>query len=323
MIVPLLILATRGVCQLLGFNRADQWMENLMMRVIHPHDEQNERVFIVMGGVGHGLEIIDGEAQIEQPINDAEEIIVVEHVETHLPPELFHNYQQEDNERNSDDKLNAGELSGIEDLLNQFKELKTPISPKTKNLLNTLKVKTGYYKDLSQKLEEVHTALMNKDHEAINDELIRFTTVETPIWFFKQYQKKGQWHTIYHKGYVTDKNALTSWLEANGSHPLYAELVEKPRMHNPSPKSPNTHAMSPTRYRWNALTVDNCSVQELGEIASQLRKLTAKLSSRLESVQSINPGAGSSAQSIFGTKGAAGISFAAEEGLDEFSAPAI
>ncbi|KTD71314.1 hypothetical protein [Legionella tucsonensis] len=174
-----------------------------------------------------------------------------------------------------------------------IKELTNPpdfLSPEEKRQLDALKTLYTQYNDLSKKLEDVRTALVNNDKTRIEDEMVAYNEVETPILLVKQYKKKEQWHNVPANSYVTDKESLLHWLKQNPKHPLNKDLLKKPEAYN----------KMETRYIWYELTKEDCSSQELAEAAAQMKDLAQALSSRLPT-QKMNLGPGTARQSFFGS----------------------
>lgn len=167
---------------------------------------------------------------------------------------------------------------------------KAPLSPEEKQQLDALKTLYTQYNDLSKKLEDVRTALVENDKTRIKDEMIAYNEVETPILLVKQYKKEEHWYNVPASSYVTDKESLLHWLKQNPKHPLLKDLLKKP----------DTYNKMETRYIWYELTKEDCSSQELAEAAAQMNDLTQALLPLL-SLQKMNLGPSTAPQSFFGT----------------------
>ncbi|HHF7372848.1 hypothetical protein [Legionella bozemanae] len=191
--------------------------------------------------------------------------------------------------RESHTLLNDSELEKINTLIKELTNPQDPLSPEEKRQLDALKTLYTQYNDLSKKLEDVRTALMENDKTRIKDEMIAYNEVETPILLVKQYMKEEQWHNVPANSYVTDKESLLHWLKQNPKHPLNKDLLKKPEPYN----------KMVTRYTWYELTKKDCSSQELTEAAAQMNDLVHALTPLL-SRQKINRGLGSVPQSFFG-----------------------
>ncbi|HHF7366890.1 TPA: coiled coil protein [Legionella bozemanae] len=194
--------------------------------------------------------------------------------------------------RESHTLLNDSELEKINTLIQELTNPQDPLSPEEKRQLDALKTLYTQYNDLSKKLEDVRTALMENDKTRIKDEMIAYNEVETPILLVKQYMKEEQWHNVPANSYVTDKESLLHWLKQNPKHPLNKDLLKKPEPYN----------KMITRYTWYELTKKDCSSQELTEAAAQMNDLVHALTPLL-SPQKINRGLGSVPQSFFGPEG--------------------
>lgn len=194
--------------------------------------------------------------------------------------------------RESHTLLNDSELEKINTLIQELTNPQDPLSPEEKRQLDALKTLYTQYNDLSKKLEDVRTALMENDKTRIKDEMIAYNEVETPILLVKQYMKEEQWHNVPANSYVTDKESLLRWLKQNPKHPLNKDLLKKPEPYN----------KMVTRYTWYELTKKDCSSQELTEAAAQMNDLVHALTPLL-SPQKINRGLGSIPQSFFGPGG--------------------
>ncbi|WP_412756927.1 coiled coil protein [Legionella bozemanae] len=194
--------------------------------------------------------------------------------------------------RESHTLLNDSELEKINTLIQELTNPQDPLSPEEKRQLDALKTLYTQYNDLSKKLEDVRTALMENDKTRIKDEMIAYNEVETPILLVKQYMKEEQWHNVPANSYVTDKESLLHWLKQNPKHPLNKDLLKKPEPYN----------KMVTRYTWYELTKEECSSQELTEAAAQMNDLIHALTPLL-SLQKINRGLGSVPQSFFGPRG--------------------
>lgn len=194
--------------------------------------------------------------------------------------------------RESHTLLNDSELEKINTLIQELTNPQDPLSPEEKRQLDALKTLYTQYNDLSKKLEDVRTALMENDKTRIKDEMITYNEVETPILLVKQYMKEEQWHNVPANSYVTDKESLLHWLKQNPKHPLNKDLLKKPEPYN----------KMVTRYTWYELTKEECSSQELTEAAAQMNDLIHALTPLL-SLQKINRGLGRVSQSFFGRRG--------------------
>lgn len=186
--------------------------------------------------------------------------------------------------------LNDIELEKINTLIKELTNPKAPLSPEEKQQLDALKTLYTQYNDLSKKLEDVRTALVENDKTRIKDEMIAYNEVETPILLVKQYKKEEHWYNVPASSYVTDKESLLHWLKQNPKHPLLKDLLKKP----------DTYNKMETRYIWYELTKEDCSSQELAEAAAQMNDLTQALLPLL-SLQKMNLGPSTAPQSFFGT----------------------
>lgn len=126
------------------------------------------------------------------------------------------------------------------------------------------------YKTLSTSLNKAQRYLLSKQaEEGIEDELIVGCEVNSPIFFFKQYNYAGSWHSVPASGYITDEQSLRTWLQNHNTHPLTRDPITQS-----SPYKLNNQPYE-TRYRYHELTAENCSVQELREGAEKIREVLA------------------------------------------------
>lgn len=121
------------------------------------------------------------------------------------------------------------------------------------------------YKSLSTSLEKTQQCIIDNQHEDIEDALIPFTEVNSPIFFFKQYKCNNQWLSVPAVGYITDEQGLRTWLQSQSTHPINRENINQPNRYTLNGESYET------RYRYHALTAQDCSVQELREGAAKIR----------------------------------------------------
>ncbi|MCE0722434.1 coiled coil protein [Legionella resiliens] len=188
--------------------------------------------------------------------------------------------------------LNDIELKKINTLIKNLTNSQDSLSLEEKKRLDALKTLYTQYNDLSKKLEDVRTALVENDKTRIKDEMIAFNEVETPILLVKQYKKEEQWHNVPASSYVTDKESLLHWLKQNPKHPLNKDTLKKPEYYK----------QMETQYIWYELTKDECTSQELAEIATQMSDLLQMLLP-LVPKQKMNIGLCTASQSFFSSGG--------------------
>lgn len=184
------------------------------------------------------------------------------------------------------------QIETINKLIAELAQSKDSLSSRVNSQLEDLQIVLSQYKELSKKLEEVRSALRDKDKTRITDEMIAYNEVETPILLVKQYKQGEKWHNVPANSYVTDKQGLLQWLKTNPKHPLNKDLL----------KHPEPYDKKETRYIWYELTQDNCSSQELGEAAERITILIKHLLPILSSQQRTNLGLGSNPFSFFSIK---------------------
>ncbi|CAM2842723.1 coiled coil protein [Legionella steigerwaltii] len=181
------------------------------------------------------------------------------------------------------------EFKKIDELINLLSLPKEPLRPEIKRKLDVLKTLYTQYKDLTKKLEDVRTALVEGDKSKIKDEMIAYNEVETPILLVKQYKDGEKWHNVPAASYVTDKGSLLRWLKLNPKHTLLKDFL----------KTPDPYNKKETKYIWYELTKDDCSSQELDEAAVEMRVLANTLLPLLSEQQKLDLEPGSSPQSFF------------------------
>ncbi|MGL5741466.1 MAG: coiled coil protein [Legionella sp.] len=179
------------------------------------------------------------------------------------------------------------ELTRIEGLIEELAQVKEPFQ--FKEQFEQLKTLRTQYKDLSLKLDKVRSALESNDKSKIEDELIAYNDVETPILLVKQYKDGVHWRNVPAASYVTDKDSLVQWLKTNPRHPVNKDILKTPQPYNGNE----------TRYNWYELKKDNCSSQELGEAATKMRAFVRELTPSLSEAQRIKLGLRSASQSFF------------------------
>jgi hypothetical protein len=185
--------------------------------------------------------------------------------------------------------LTDSESQQIDDVVKQIETSKEPLPQHIKEKLSALRTLFTQYKDLSNKLEMVRAALISNDKSKINDELIAFNDVETPILLVKQYKNEGQWYNVPASSYITDKESLLHWLKTNPKHPINKDLLKNPLPYN----------QMETKYTWYELTVKDCSSDELVEAAAQMRILSSELRTQLSAAQRIDADRGSRSSFFF------------------------
>lgn len=183
--------------------------------------------------------------------------------------------------------LQPNEISSVTHLINEFSKLSVNFEIKEK--LTTLKTRHEQYIHLAQRLDAVQTALKNNTKENIDDELIAYNSVETPILFIKQYQDNEQWHNVPAMSYITDKNSILEWLKTTATHPINRDEI----------KNPPKYLGHPTQYIWYELTANSCYSQELGAGTTEIRNLYQELSGLIPEVKIANQSNQSSSQSMF------------------------
>lgn len=202
--------------------------------------------------------------------------------------------------------LQVDELKRAEELVINCSKLSEPLAPEVKVDVEALKVRLAHYKELSDRLDQVQTALVNNKSE-IKDQLIEYTDVETPIFFAKIYQDEHkEWNNVPGLGYVTDKETISNWLKINPTHTLNRDVI----------KDPSPYKGMPTRYTMHELTSEHCYSNELGESADEIRALLNKLPAQLEAAKQQKVSLGSSSHSIYNQNAARSD---AAETLDESS----
>lgn len=184
------------------------------------------------------------------------------------------------------------QIETINKIIAELAQSKESLSSRVKSQLEDLQIVFSQYKELWKKLEEVRSALRDKDKTRITDEMIAYNEVETPILLVKQYKQGEKWHNVPANSYVTDKQSLLQWLKTNPKHPLNKDLL----------KHPEPYDTKETRYIWYELTQDNCSSQELGEAAERINILIKHLLPILTTQQRSNLGLGSNPFSFFSIK---------------------
>jgi len=168
--------------------------------------------------------------------------------------------------------LNNVEREVTQSLILNFLNFDTPLDYQIKAQMELLKKKFNHYNDLLSRLNKVAEQIRDNRIAEIDDQIISFNEVETPIFLFKQYFEKEQWHSIPAQGYVTNKESLFKWLAINPIHPLTKDNI----------KEPSTYDEKPTRYQWYKLTNQYCTAQELVEHAIEIRKQVESLSHQIE-----------------------------------------
>lgn len=221
----------------------------------------------------------DGFQRIRGELQDV--VVVREDLEV---PDL-----QDKNPKAATQLLSDIEYKKIDELINKLSLSKEPLQPEIKRQLDALKTLYTQYKDLSQKLEDVRSALIGGDKSKIKDEMIAYNEVDTPILLVKQYNDAGVWRNVPAASYVTDKESLLRWLKLNPKHTLLKDPLKKPDAYN----------KMATQYIWYELTKDDCSSQELDEAAAEMRILVNALFPLLSGQQKLNLGLGSSPQAFF------------------------
>lgn len=181
------------------------------------------------------------------------------------------------------------ELKQIEELIEGYRKSREPLSPEVKEQVENLKTLLGQYNDLFSKLKDVRVALEKNEQHKINDDLVAFNEVKTPILLIKQYQKGEEWYNVPACSYVTDKDSLLTWLKNSPKHPANNDFLKNPPLYN---------GMK-TQYIWYELTANNCFSQELNEAAVEMRFLAKALTDKLSEIQRMSLGSGTSSQTFF------------------------
>jgi hypothetical protein len=218
----------------------------------------------------------------QRVVGDLEDVIVI-HKDLEVPD------LQSKGPKGAVALLTDDEAQQIDALVKQIETSKEPLAPQIKQKLSALRTLFTQYKDLSTKLEMVRSALVSNDKSKINDELIAFNEVETPILLVKQYKKGEQWSNVPACSYITDKESLLHWLKTNPKHPVTKDLLKNPEQYN----------QMETKYIWYELTIKDCSSQELVEAAAQMRVLSGELRTQLSETEQIDTGVGRSSSFFF------------------------
>ncbi|MCW8387034.1 coiled coil protein [Fluoribacter dumoffii] len=186
------------------------------------------------------------------------------------------------------------QLLEIADLIKQLGLDTEVINSDAKLKLEALKTLYTQYEDLQTKLEDVRLALVDDDKSRIKDEMIAYNEVETPVLLVKQYKKAEKWHNVPAASYITDKETLLHLAKINPKHPLNNDLIKAPQPYN---------GME-SRYIWYELSEHQCSSQELGEAAAEMRVLMKSLLS-LAVKKKFAADLGTHHQTFFGAGGGA------------------
>lgn len=145
--------------------------------------------------------------------------------------------------------------------------------------LKSLTTKVERYKALMSSLDKVKEACKKPDFSEIENELIPYTDIITPIVLEKLYlNTDNTWRAVPVQTYISDKDTFLGWLKQNAIHPLSRDSINQPEKYNGKD----------TRYTWTVLTGDNCDAIELHDGAEEIRALIKVLSAKLPVVG--NPG---------------------------------